>query len=203
MRVPPIIALVPMKPLSQAKTRLLPLLGPVGRDALVLRLLERVLRAMAGEPGIHGVWVLGGDGPIRAIAQGWGASFVEDEGRGLNEALTKGFRLCRSAGASPLFVPGDLPLLTAQDVGLLLTVSRCGRTLALSPALRDGGTNALVVPEAVPFLPQFGEGSFRRHLAQADSLATPVTILVSPGLALDLDTPEDLETLATLGEVPL
>ena len=62
----------------------------------------------------------------------------------------------------------------------------------LSPAQQDGGTNAMLIPKCLSFPPQLGKDSFRRHEKQAASLGIPYTVFLSEGLALDLDTPDDL-----------
>ena len=47
---------------------------------------------------------------------------------------------------------------------------------------RDGGTNAILVPQGVPFKPELGRRSFSKHLRQAAKLETSVAIAYSPGL---------------------
>jgi 2-phospho-L-lactate guanylyltransferase (CobY/MobA/RfbA family) len=39
---------------------------------------------------------------------------------------------------------------------------------------------------------QYGEGSFRRHLSTAHAAGLQAEVLSVPGVACDIDTPEDL-----------
>jgi 2-phospho-L-lactate guanylyltransferase (CobY/MobA/RfbA family) len=50
--------------------------------------------------------------------------------------------------------------------------------------------------------PQFGDNSFRRHLAAAESAGLRARVLESEELALDLDNPEDLDELRRRGGAP-
>jgi 2-phospho-L-lactate guanylyltransferase len=63
----------------------------------------------------------------------------------------------------------------------------------LSPDQTASGTNALAqsLPPPLPFL--FGPGSFAQHLEAAQRLGLRANVYTSPTLALDIDTPADLE----------
>ena len=67
--------------------------------------------------------------------------------------------------------------------------------MAISPDGRNSGTNALSlpVPDAIRF--RFGQNSFENHKRAAVDAGLAVSIITSPGLDLDLDTPRDLEML--------
>jgi 2-phospho-L-lactate guanylyltransferase (CobY/MobA/RfbA family) len=61
----------------------------------------------------------------------------------------------------------------------------------------DGGTSLVAGHTRFPFT--YGPGSFHRHVAAATAVsASPAAIVVRPGLALDLDTAEDLAVAGTL-----
>ena len=47
-------------------------------------------------------------------------------------------------------------------------------------------------------MPSFGPGSCRRHLELAQAAGVNVEVLEVASLALDIDTPADLESLAAL-----
>ena len=91
-----------------------------------------------------------------------------------------------------LTVPGDIPLVTAGEIGQLLDAHRRGPSFTIAPSRDDRGSNAIVCspPDAVPL--RFGEDSFFAHLAAAKSCGIDPTVLHLPGIALDIDTPEDL-----------
>ena len=196
------IAVVPMKPLAQAKTRLSGKLTLSQRIALSRNLLRRVLRAVIGpglglaaDSAVQSVWVVGGDSHVREVADHEGAAWCHDEGSDINETLRLAFHRANDAGKAALFLPGDLPFLKPRDVYGMVRSSARLKNVTLAPARRGGGTNGiLVVPDLTrEFHPLLGADSFKRHLSQAAVSGLSVAIYYSPGLAFDLDTLEDLE----------
>ena len=160
-----IVAIVPMKPLPLAKTRLSLELSDSQRMAIGRNLLRRVLRALKGvgpslmnESRLESVWVVGGGADVSRIAEEEGALWCEEEGSDINESLQLAFQGALDAGKAALFLPGDLPFLKPQDIYSLVGASGRLKSLILSPARQGGGTNGiLVVPGlAQPFLPLLG-----------------------------------------------
>jgi 2-phospho-L-lactate guanylyltransferase len=189
-------ALIPVKPLHAAKTRLAAVLGAAERRELALAMLGDVLAAVHAAPAVAGVTVVSRDPAALALAAEYGARAMLDAAADLNGALEQGARHLSAAGVRALLVlPSDLPLLSAGDVELLARALGPGPAAALAPA-RDGGTNALLAapPDALPFL--FGRGSLAGHLAVARELGVAARLVCSPGLELDVDTPDDLLALA-------
>ena len=70
--------------------------------------------------------------------------------------------------------------------------------MLIVPDRHGEGTNALLLTPPDAMTPSFGEGSRKRHteLATAQG-ATPEVVEVA-SLALDIDTPEDLEELTEM-----
>ena len=188
-----ITAVVPMKRLAEGKTRLADVLTPEQRAGLSLGMLRQVLQAV-GESPIDHVWVVGGDTQIRNAAEDLRASWLDELGEDLNDTLAKAFVMVAEQGNSCLYVPGDLPFLKASDLHSVLNATRRQNNITLAPARRDGGTNGILVPSGIDFSPELGPRSFSRHLAKAGELGVSVAFCYSPGLGLDLDIPEDLET---------
>ena len=186
------VALVPMKPLHLAKSRLSAQLVPSQRAALSIGMLAGVLSA-AVESAMSEIWVVGGDDKIRELTRRLGARWIEDTSAGLNDALSDAINAADNAGLHSLYLPGDLPFLRSGDIAALIAASEGGSKLALAAAQRDGGTNAMLVPARSRFRPALGEDSFRRHTDLAQRLGMPYAVCDSPGFALDLDTPADLE----------
>src|SRR5207237_8753478 len=98
-----------------------------------------------------------------------------------------------------LTVPGDVRLVTTDEIGLLLAAHRPVPAFTIAPSHDEQGSNAVLVspPEAVPL--RFGENSFFPHLAAAEACGISPTVLHLPGLALDIDNPVDLAHFARLG----
>ena len=187
-----IVAIVPMKPLANSKTRLAPHFSPGQRADLVIGMLRRVIMAIRGT-SIAMLWVVGGDQRVRNMARNFEGVWIEELGRNLNDTLDKAFERAFGRGSSALYLAGDLPFLKSSDLHSLLRASQRRGNISLAPARRDGGTNAILVPHGIPFRPQLGPGSFTRHLSQAARLEVSVAICYSPGLGFDLDIADDLE----------
>ena len=180
-----VIAIVPMKPLSQGKSRLAQTLTARQRADLAMGMLRRVLLAIKSA-SIDDVWVVGGDDRVRELTRALGVECLEELGEGLNDTLKKAFELAFRRGKSALYVAGDLPFLKPADIHSMLQASRSQGNVTLAPARRDGGTNSILVPVGVPMQPELGHGSFMKHLIQAAKLETSVAINSSQGLGLSL-----------------
>lgn len=175
-------AIVPIKPPDDRKTRLAG--SAVDRRELTDRLLAHVLSVLCGHDEIERVAILSGQAHE-------GFLWLEDRGRGLNEEL----EAARTAAQTDiLVVHADLPLISRDDVSALLLAAR-ERGGAFAPDRHRTGTNALALPRDLPFAFRFGSDSCALHAAQLSSEAA----VERPGLALDIDTPDDLRLLETTG----
>jgi 2-phospho-L-lactate/phosphoenolpyruvate guanylyltransferase len=172
-------AIVPIKPASERKGRLQAVLDAAERTALTERLLAHVLGTLRSTPEIRDVALL-----TDAPPPGWAGPLIRDEGRGLNAELDAARRTC---GGRIVAIHADLPCLSRQDVAALIASSASG--IAIAPDRHDTGTNALALAAGVRFDFAFGAGSFQRHRLAAGARGT---IVRRPGLAFDLDTPDDL-----------
>jgi 2-phospho-L-lactate/phosphoenolpyruvate guanylyltransferase len=174
-------AIVPVKPSSLAKSRLSEILGPSDRAELANFLLDHVLGVLREVPALTDIALL-----CRDIPAGWAGRRIADEGGGLNLELEQAAR----AVAGPLLiVHADLPMLRAADISALLHAA--SRGMAIAPDRHGTGTNALALPDPRQVRFAFGPGSLKAH-----RLAAPgATIVCRPGLAYDLDTPEDFAAL--------
>ena len=187
--------IIPMKPLAEAKTRLVGSeLTQLQIQGFVLMMLDNVVRAVTGATGPGSCLVVGGDAFVRKVAESGGAALVEDPGGGLNASIWSTMLTAYRAGARAcLFLPGDLPFASVDDVvALSLASDDYSRPVAVQ-ASSDGGTNALLQPAAVAFKPLLGKDSFARHKAEAQRRGTPLQILDRPGVAFDVDTRVDYQ----------
>jgi 2-phospho-L-lactate/phosphoenolpyruvate guanylyltransferase len=191
-----ICAIVPVKSLRLAKGRLSGVLSEAERRALVLAMLDDVLASLGAATAVDHVGVISADPGVLARAAALGADALIDSSADLNGALTQAAGHYAMLGATAaLVVPADVPLVTAREFDCFAGTIGAGPGVRLAPA-RDGGTNALLVrpPLALPFL--FGEGSLARHQAAASAQGIVARLVHLPGLALDVDQPDDLVLLA-------
>lgn len=180
-------ALVPLKAPAEGKRRLSQRLSPDQRARLSLALFERTVRVLRSVPEIGAVYLLSETKP-----GGWTGGWLRDECRGLNAEI----EAARAAlGAVPLLViHSDLPLVEAADVAVLLDRARLDGA-QIAPDRHGKGTNAIALMPGRAFRFAFGPGSLARHRAQAGE----ASLLRRPGLALDCDTPDDLDLALAAG----
>jgi 2-phospho-L-lactate/phosphoenolpyruvate guanylyltransferase len=187
-------AVVPVKERDRAKERLAGILSPAKRQALTLAMLEDVLSALAGAPGLAGAIVVTVDQAARRLAQGYGVRIFEDGARdGHTGAVTAAARrLAAERETALLTLPGDVPLVTADEVGRIIAAHAPAPSFTIVPSHDEGGSNAIMLspPEAVPL--RFGVDSFYPHLGAATARGIHPTVLRLPGIALDIDNPADL-----------
>jgi 2-phospho-L-lactate guanylyltransferase len=180
-----VLAIVPVKGLAGAKTRLASLLSAEERARLVVEMLDGVLSACREASAIDGTLLVT---PDPALARD-GASVLVDAGTGHADALALALADARAA-AGALVVMADCPLVTAESLDAL---AASARPLALARA-RDGGVNALALQEVDGFRPRFGV-PFGTTVADARAAGYDPVVLDDPRLALDVDLPEDYELL--------
>lgn len=187
--------LVPVKASVRAKSRLAAVLDAEGRAQLVVWMLDRVLSAVAAS-AVSRLSVVGGDERTLVVARRYGAEIIPDRGRGLNVALSEAVATVRRPGRPACMVlVADLPRLAHEDIETLLAASRDGQTAVIAPAHDGQGTNALIIPQECAFAPAFGSGSRARHHRLFARQGFSAVEVSRPGLAFDVDLPDDLARL--------
>jgi 2-phospho-L-lactate/phosphoenolpyruvate guanylyltransferase len=188
-------ALVPVKTLASAKSRLAAHLSPCEREALVLDMLHHVLAVLRESEVLEQIVVVSPDERVLERARSWGVQAWPEEVHGHNPALYAAARRIRAGGASALLtISADLPLLSVQDIRTMVARS-AGHSVVIAPSRDGNGTNALLVrpPLAIPYL--FGLDSFQHHVQVTGQRQLSVSIYNSTGLAWDIDTIDDIHEL--------
>jgi len=188
-----IAALVPVKRLAQAKSRLRTVLSDGQRRQFVLAMLEDVLRLALAQPAIASTAVVSADDDALAFARRLGAHTIREPQsvRGLNAALAFAADALARQGASGLLVlPADVPLATTVDIESILAAWKEAPVVLCPSHSRGTGALALRPPQAIPFC--FGPRSFAAHRRAAVERGLPVAVLSRASLALDIDRPQDL-----------
>jgi 2-phospho-L-lactate guanylyltransferase len=190
------VAILPIKSFGEAKQRLAHELRPGPRRALAEAMFSDVLVALRRTASIDEVLVVSGDTGAQEIAGGYGAGVLDDQHRGHSAAALLGIAQAMQAGTRrALLVPGDCPLLDPEEVDALLARPAGARSALIVPDRHGTGTNALLLAPPDSLEPAFGPGSCQRHAAGARAAGTAYEVVHVPSLALDIDTPEDLEAL--------
>lgn len=212
-------AIVPVKPLRYGKSRLAHILSPEERAALTTRMLNRTLQTLNQVPAIFRSLVISRDPAALKIARDYDAyTYGEGDKQDLNIALARAAHLAAAKEAAGLLIiPADLPLITVEDVEMMLAGVgpslaftrpadhnnggfrlRKPRAMTICPDRSKNGTNALYISPPLGFEFSYGEGSFERHLQQAERLGMSSRIVHAPGLKFDLDTEEDWRAYQTI-----
>jgi 2-phospho-L-lactate guanylyltransferase len=192
-------AVVPLKDLVQAKTRLSGLLAPSERRALAQAMAEDVLAVLAAHPEIESVSLVSDDPAAHLLASQYGVRhWAESElgCRGLNEVIDSACGRLLGRGEAPLLVlHADLPVLSPADITTVLAARRQIDGLVVGSDRHGSGTNVLCFDSAAVPAFCFGLDSCNRHLAAARSGGFPAIVVSSPGIGLDVDEPPDLVVL--------
>lgn len=186
-------AVLPVKDLQHAKQRLAGVLGPHERQVLFRAMLEDVLSALVASEALAGILLVTRDPEAKLLAPRYGARvLLEEENRGHTAASTFGARTLAREGVGMVQVPADIPLVTVEDIGALLQIHGDAPAVTLAPSRDERGSNAVVCSPADLLPLRFGDDSFLPHLQRAQALGIEPQIVRRPGLALDIDTPDDL-----------
>ena len=192
-----IFAVVPVKGTIEAKSRLSPDYPVEFRRALARAMLEDVLAALGAVKELAGVIVVTVDALARATAERFGARVFEDGARDghTGAVVAAGRRLAIEGRAGMLTVPGDIPLITADEVSRLFAAHGEAPAFSIVPAHDRRGSNAILMtpPDAVPLA--FGNDSFLPHLDAARRIGIEPAIVPLPGIGLDIDNGPDLALL--------
>ncbi len=189
-------AVVPVKTLPSAKSRLLPWLDRPLVERLVIAMLGDVLEALQRVRALDRIAVATPDPRLAEVARKAGAEVLSASVAGLNPAVEAACAvLAPTPDDAALVVLGDVAGAQAADVEALLDAG-ARRGVALAPS-SDGGTSALlrrprgIIPAA------FGPDSARAHRGLAVSAGAAFEELALPSLAIDIDGRQDLEKFAS------
>jgi 2-phospho-L-lactate/phosphoenolpyruvate guanylyltransferase len=191
--------LVPIKNLSDAKQRLSPVLAPEERFALAQAMCEDVLQALAQWPNRPAVAVVTSDSFARDLAARFNFEIIADNNSGETNAIEMATAVCKKRGAeSTLVIPADIPLIHRCELQKIVDSAPAGGAV-LVPDAAGRGTNAAWRSPGDLFPLRFGNDSFLPHLSAAKAAGMPWVVLELPGIARDVDRPEDLHEIAAAG----
>ncbi len=143
-------------------------------------MFDYVIGVLSATPAIGRIALLAPDAPAL-----WPHAWIEDRARGLNIEL-EAFQAAEGL-VDLLIIHADLPLLSCADIDALLQAAT-HTGVAIAPDRHGRGTNALALRAGAALRPRFGPDSLAQHLRDAPKAA----VVRRQGLALDVDTPEDL-----------
>ena len=167
-------------------------------------MLTDVMAAIERSAAIERVVVVTGEGRAEKLAMesakrmGTPVEVLQDpRDPGHSEAATLGIVRAKALGADCVaLLPGDCPLLDPGELDAALARMEPGR-VAVVPDRHGTGTNGLLMAPPDAIGPAFGPDSCERHLDRAGRAGWTAVREDLPSLALDLDTPDDLDRCAS------
>ena len=195
--------IIPAQSFDRGKTRLAPVLDASARRRFSRDCLIHVVRTARRVASARRIVVVSRAAEVLGLARRLGVRALHESGRGLNNAATDAQEFAARRGAqATLVLHADLPGLGANDIRALMAKLARHDGVVLAPdSLRDG-SNALGLRPcgAIPY--RFGVGSFKQHCAQARGARMSLRIVNSPGLAMDIDTPENYSIYSKSYKLP-
>lgn len=191
--------LIPVKNLSAAKQRLAAVLDQPARTELAQAMLHDVVAALAAWPRRPTCALVTSDPVASELARQYDFEIIPDPANpGETGAIEMATRLCVERGIdNTLVIPADIPLIQATELEQIYAAAPIEGSV-LAPAADGRGTNAVFRRPANLFPLRFGNDSFKPHLAAAQATGKPCQVLQLPGIAVDVDNPEDLQQLLSL-----
>ncbi|MFC8042313.1 2-phospho-L-lactate guanylyltransferase [Nocardia sp. NPDC057353] len=208
MRPHAVHAVIAVKSLDRAKSRLADLLRPEHRSRLVLAMLTDTVQTALATAPIDSVTVVTPDEAVAALARALGATAFPDPGGvgaglapdGLNTALTAAAEAVRRTHGPVGLVAmqADLPALRPAELAEAIAAAPPGRRAVVTDHTGEGTAALLQLDRFAPLAPRFGPSSALRHVTGG---AFPLDG-DWPGLRHDVDTGADLDRIFALGAGP-
>lgn len=196
-------AVIPIKPLRLGKSRLAGVLSDTDRENLNKSLLSRLIDCTQSIQEINETVIVSCDPAVLSMSRDLGVRTIQESKlTNLNNALRKATKALKSFNVNQLLIlPADLPFITANDIFQIIQKITSPPEIIISPDQSKNGTNALLINPVGIIDYDFGEGSFRNHIEQAERKRVRVEIYNNDNIAFDLDTPLEIEYLRNSKEL--
>lgn len=192
------IAVVPVKGLTESKKRLSGYLGEEDRKIFVKALLGDVLVALRRAQVFTNVLVISPDENVGDEVRLHKASFIRQNGLGLNSAVEQATKFALKDHAQSLTVVlADIPMAEPRDFIEFLRMGDQEAKVMMAPSLK-GGTNVMTVSPPGAIHPAYGRWSYSKHLRLALKKKLNAYSMANPRVSFDIDTVHDLIELRRL-----
>ncbi|MEM0500598.1 MAG: 2-phospho-L-lactate guanylyltransferase [Ignisphaera sp.] len=185
-----IVALVPIKDLNRAKSRLKEIEKSI-RIEIVKAMLRDVIHVYACSRYVDKTILVTPDPSIRETVRDFTIDIVYDGGNGQIEAYLKALETIPYKIDAVIFGVADAPFVSSEDVNTIVGFYRDGFDIVLTPSI-DGGTNIMLQRYPLMIELMHGKNSFQKHLARALQKTIRVNVYSTLGTSIDIDTAEDL-----------
>ena len=195
-----IAAVIPMKSLHSAKSRLSNILTAQQRKNLAMYLLDATITELKKSNFISEIIIVSIDKAVENYSCLNNLKFIKDSDEGVNKAVILADNYCINNGINAnIVVPHDLPFISAKEIDEICTISnKYHKCIIICPSKRFDGTNILFRKPPDVIKTHYDDNSYMNHLKEAYKLKIPVESLDLVKLRFDLDTKEDLLELFPL-----
>lgn len=195
-----IAAVIPMKSLHSAKSRLSNILTAQQRKNLAMYLLNTTIKELKESNFISEIVIVSSDEAVKNYSSLNNLTFVKDSDKGVNEAVILADKYCVDNGINAnIVIPQDLPFISAKEIDEICTISnKYHKCIIICPSKRFDGTNILFRKPPGVIKTHYDNNSYMNHLKEASKFKIPIESLDIVKLRFDLDTKEDLLELFPL-----
>ena len=184
--------LLPVKDFRDAKQRLVPALDPPTRAGLAQAMLLDVLNVLRRARTPERVVIFTASREVIQMTERFGFEVVMEPSVDGHSAAVNHMVAELSANSSRILsIAGDLPRLLPTEVDFALEAA--SEPITILPSRDWTGTNGVLFVPPARITMEYGQGSFRRHLSKAAAAGIRSDVMDLPGIAFDIDTPEDLQ----------
>jgi 2-phospho-L-lactate guanylyltransferase len=200
MMMKKIAAVIPIKNLHFAKSRLSNILTPQQRKSLVLYLLNITIKTLKESQFISEIIIVSSDKAIQRFCVKNNLRFIRDSDNGVNNAVRLADLYCIDNDIDAnIIIPQDLPLLSVNEIDEICNISKKYiKCIIICPSKRFDGTNILFRKPPDVIKTFYDDNSYINHLKEALKFNIPIESLDLDKLKLDIDTKEDLIELSLL-----
>ena len=192
--------IVPFKNYKSAKSRMRKDLSDEETEKIVENMLRHVLTEVSKSQMSDASFLITKDEEAISLAKQIGVETIEEKEQ-INESTSVDLAtkiLIRRGATSVLRIPGDLPLLTYNDIDNVFRESIETNSCILVPSKSGKGTNAILRRPPDIIKSCFGEDSLRKHKKEFDRKQVQYKIVKNKNIELDLDCLEDLQEFKNL-----
>jgi 2-phospho-L-lactate guanylyltransferase len=183
--------LLPVKDFRESKQRLVPALDANARANLAQAMLKDVLSVLARARAPQRVVVFTAADEVMQMARPFGFNIAfEKSVDGHSAAVNQMVEELSATSSRILSIAADLPRLVPSEIDFAFNAA--SEPITFIPSRDWTGTNGVLFIPPARIAMEYGQGSFRRHLSKATAAGIRSDVMDLPGIAFDIDTPEDL-----------
>lgn len=195
-----IAAVIPMKCLHSAKSRLSNILTAKQRKNLAMYLLDATIKELKKSDFISEIVIVSSDEAVKHYSCLNNIKFIKDWDEGVNKAVMLADKYCINNGINAnIVIPPDLPFVSAKEIDKICIISnKYHKCIIICPSKRFDGTNILFRKPPGVIKTHYDNNSYMNHLKEASKIKIPIESLDIVKLMFDLDTEDDLLELFPL-----